>query len=503
MSLIARIVFCLTACCGQVSALSVAKIFGDAMVLQRERPIPIWGRGTPSAEVTVEFKGKKHSTRVDNEGRWRLEMPPLAASNRGLELAVRSEENTLVLRDVLIGEVWFAGGQSNMAHSMRSSAGKLPEFASLIAEADYRRIRIRKVNESNAATPRPDLSGGSWVLATPDSARHFSAVAYLFARRLHKELDVPVGIIEAAWGGTPIEPQIPTAAFTGHPTLERIRKLGAKKDLAALHAMPGGTFARSEVWLAGQIFNGRIAPVAPYAIRGAIWYQGESNCGNAEDPRDYAVKMRALIKGWRAAWQRPDLPFYFVQLPQWKSPAWPYLREEQRQAMDVPGSGMAVTIDLNFHNDIHPPNKLDVAERLARWPLAQVHGKKVAFRSAMYREHKMEGDVITVGFAHAEGGLVAGKTNTGEFIATPETPINGFEICSKDGVWRAAKAVVAGSSVKVSAPEGSAPIAVRYACQPVASAEQPWNLYNRAGLPAAPFSSDWARMPYKTEANGH
>ena len=211
----------------------------------------------------------------------------------------------------------------------------------------------------------------------------------------------------------------------------------------------------------------------------------------------------ALVKGWRDAWKRPDLPFYFVQLPQWKGYAWRYLREEQVRASNIPHTGMAVTIDLNFHNNIHPPNKLDVAERLARWPLARDYGRNVAYRSPKYRDHSIEGGSIIVNFDHAKDGLVKGRTAIGKFSVTEGATLNGFEVCSKDGVWHNANAKIEGSNVRVSIPSGIVPAAVRYACHPMASPQAPWNLYSHAGLPATPFCSDWERMNYDPKANGH
>ena len=501
--LLTALILFFVACCGNAHAFSVARIFSDHMVLQRDRPVPVWGKATSAARVTVEFAGKERSTTADEQGHWRVEFPALPAGTAG-EFVIRSEDQSIVLHDVLVGEVWFAGGQSNMEHLMRTSAKQLPEFDQLIQTADYPRIRIRKVNDGNSPAPKDDLAGGNWVVATPAHTKNFSAVAYLFARRLHLELDVPVGVIEAAWGGTPIEPHIPAAAFTGHPTLEKILELGTTKDLKALHELAGGTFARSDVWLASQIYNGRIAPVTPYAIRGVIWYQGESNCGHAEDPREYSHKMRALVKGWRDAWKRPDLPFYFVQLPQWKSSAWRYLREEQVRASNIPHTGMAVTIDLNFHNNIHPPNKLDVAERLARWPLARDYGRNVAYRSPKYRDHSIEGGSVIVNFDHAKDGLVKGRSVVGKFSVTEGATLNGFEVCSKDGVWHNANAKIEGSN-------GTRVDSLRHrSCSQCATRaiqwllpQAPWNLYNHAGLPAAPFCSDWERMHYDPKANGH
>ena len=261
---------------------------------------------------------------------------------------------------------------------------------------------------------------------------------------------------------------------------------------------------RSSAWLAGTIYNGRVAPVAPYAIRGAIWYQGESNCGRGEDPRDYAHKMRALVRGWRDAWGQKDLPFYFVQLPQWNSYAWTYLREEQRLALDVDGTGMAVTIDLDNAGDIHPPNKIDVGERLARWPLAKVYGREVAYSGPLYRGASFHGAVVTVTFDHIgdDDGLMVGRvlgvSRVGE---AKNDALHGFELVGDDGTWHDADAKIEGRTVIVSSLQVKRAVAVRYACYPEAPENRTPNLYNRAGLPASPFCSDWRRMPYDHARN--
>ena len=256
-----------------------------------------------------------------------------------------------------------------MDYQVKGMASRLLEGKALADAANYPAIRHRKVSEKSASLPQADLTGGSWVVCTPQSVYGFSGVAFVFARRLHMELKIPIGIIDCAWGGTPIEPYIPANAFKGHPTLVKLAKYAKARDFEAIKKMPGGTFVRSPAWLAGAIYNGRIAPVAPYGICGAIWYQAESNCGKGEDP-ELSVQATGLGRGWRQAWSNQNLPFFYVQLPQWKSYAWTYAREEQFQALEVDGTGMAVTIDLDHANDIHPPNKVASASvsPVGRWP---------------------------------------------------------------------------------------------------------------------------------------
>ena len=483
--------------------LQPAKIFSDHMVLQREAAVPVWGWADGDTSVTVAFADQSVTTKADEGGRWKLKLDPMVASATGRSLEISSGTRKVTIRDVLVGDVWFAGGQSNMDYKVQGMARRLPEGKALAEAANYSAIRHRKVSEKSAPRPQADLTGGSWVVCTPQSVYGFSGVAFVFARRLHVELKVPVGIIDCAWGGTPIEPYVPASAFKGHPTLVKLATLAKAGDFEAIKKMPGGTFARSPAWLAGAIYNGRIAPVAPYGICGAIWYQAESNCGKGEDPRDYRYKQRALVEGWRKAFQQERLPFYFVQLPQWKSYAWTYAREEQLRAMEVAGTGMVVTIDLDNANDIHPPNKIDVGERLALWPLAKLYGKKIPFSGPLFREVEIRGTEAIVRFDYAEEGLIAGRIKSiGKIVEDMDGALNGFELVGQDGVWHPAQARTRGPVVVVKSSMVKQPVAVRYACHPEASKkDQPWNLYNKAGLPASPFCSDWSQMPYDPAQN--
>ncbi|MEE3367725.1 MAG: sialate O-acetylesterase [Planctomycetota bacterium] len=485
------------------AAVVPARIFSDHMVLQCDLAVPVWGKAEAGATVTVLMAGQSIETRADRLGKWQVTLKPMKANALGSELVIRSGGDRIVIRDVLVGEVWFAGGQSNMAYTAGQMAKHLPEGKALVESAALNGVRFRKVNERNSPNPRDDLSGnGSWDVCSPRAVRNHSAVAFVFADRIHRELKVPVGVIDCSWGGTPIEPYIPATAFAGHPTLEKLAALARSGNVEAIKAMRGGTFVRSPAWLAGAIYNGRVAPVAPYAVRGALWYQGESNSGRGEDPRDYAHKMRALIKGWRNAWGRKDLPFFYVQLPQWKSYAWTYLREEQRKALDVANTGMAVTIDLDNANDIHPPNKIDVGQRLASWSLAKVYSRDVTFSGPLFRKATISDESISVNFDHAGDGLIVGHVaGVGKVVEAKGTKLNGFELVGSDGAWRDAQAKIVGQKVVVSCRDVKRPIAVRYACHPQTSKDRPWNLYNKAGLPASPFCSDWNLMPYDPARN--
>ena len=487
------------------ASLRLAKIFSDNMVLQQGALVPVWGVSDPEKKVTVEFAGQKVATTSDEKGKWKLNLKPMEVNSDPKLFKVSTEKETVSFKNVVVGEVWFSGGQSNMGYNTGSMAGRLELAKTLVSKADYPNIRFRKVTDRNSPEPKEDLGGGSWFVCNSNSVKSFSAVGFIYARRLHSLLKVPVGVIDCSWGGTPIEPYIPVEAFTGHPTLEKLSEYAKTGNHDAIKNMKGGTFVRSDAWLAGAIYNGRIAPVAPYSVRGFIWYQAESNCGTGEDPRDYAHKMRALIRGWRTVWGNKDLPFYYVQLPQWKSYAWTYAREEQRRSLDVPKTGMTVTVDLDFNNDIHPPNKIDVGERLALYPLKNEYKFPVAASGPMFDSVQRQEDSIVVKFTNVEEGLIVGESLVGEVNEVKGGRLFGFELIDAEGVWHPADASIKNGSVIVSKSGLKNPKAVRYACHPVAPQGKQWNLYNKfknqAWLPASPFCSDWTLMAYDPSKN--
>ena len=471
--------------------LTVADIFSDHMVLQAGiQRVPIWGRGHPGAGVEVRMHDRLVRTTVDTSGGWLVSLGRLEADGKGVTLSVSSGEEHIVFEDVIAGEVWLASGQSNMGWQMKNSGKALPKIKTLLDAANHPLIRYRAVKTREQRERQDRIGDGKgWTVCTPEHAASYSAVAFLFARCLHVELDVPVGIIESAWGGHPIEPFIPRDAFQGHPVLEKIGRLSDVDDLAGVKALEGGVFARNGSWLAGRIYNSRIAPVAPYGVRGAIWYQAESNCGKEEDPRFYTEKMRALVAGWRMAWNMPEMPVHFVQLPQFDSAGWVPMRDQQRRAMQLPGSGMAVTIDLAV-DGIHPNNKLDVAERLALWPLKHQYGRRLVESGPLFRAMEVNGKAVEVSFSHLGGGLCTGrKTDLQPTELLEDNNVNGFELCDVRGDWHPAKAIIEGEYVRCTSASVEQPMAVRYGYAAVMPDDAPWNLYNRAGLPASPFIS--------------
>jgi len=466
----------------------VAGIFADHMVLQREQPVQIWGWANEGDKVAVAFADQTPVTTANEDGVWSVTLKPLAASMEGMPLQVESGEQSIVINDVLVGEVWHASGQSNMAMTVGSMSSELPIVKSDIAAADLPALRFCRINEAESPEPLSDLrQHATWTTCTPATVSGFSGVAFYFVRSLHAELGVPIGVIDTSRGGTPIEPFIPRVAFDSHPTLKQELLLGDRGDLDGIWKLPGGVRARDTNWLPGRLFHSRLSPIRHFAVRGAIWYQGESNSGVQEDPRDYQHKMRALINGWRESLGNENLPVYFVQLPgSGAGDGWPYLREQQRLATDLAHTGMVVTVDIDGAG-IHPPNKIDVGQRLARWALANDYGQSIAFSGPMFDRQELQGNKVILHFRFAGSGLmVADKDGLAEPHPTSDAALAHFEVTDNSGEWQPATARIEGRTVVVTNPNVSSPIAVRYA---YSVTSDNCNLYNRDGLPASPFCS--------------
>lgn len=485
-----------------VADVRLARIFSDHAVLQQRRPVPVWGTAQPGEKVIVEFRRQKVSTVANDNGEWRVTLKPMPAGGP-FQMTVRGN-NTVVLNDVLVGEVWICSGQSNMEWPVAWSNNAEQE----IAQANYPHIRLFMVPKAVSDRPLKDLNGGAWHACSPETVRNFSAVGYFFARELHRALKVPVGVIQSAWGGTPAESWTSKPTLMANPSLryllenwrraeanypqamENYQKQLAEWEEAAAQARAEGKpepkkpdppqDPRTNPWKPSGLFNAMIAPIVPYAIQGAIWYQGESNAGRAYE---YRTLFPAMIQDWREAWAQDDFPFLFVQLanfmavkPEPGESAWAELREAQTMTLSLPKTGMAVAIDIGDANDIHPRNKQDVGKRLALNALAIAYGKKVVYSGPIYERMKREGNAIRLYFTHVDGGLM---TPNGE-------PLKGFAIAGADRKFVWAEARIEGDTVLVSSPQVPEPVAVRYAW-----ADNPvCNLYNRAGLPASPFRTD-------------
>ncbi|HEV7403445.1 MAG TPA: sialate O-acetylesterase [Chthoniobacteraceae bacterium] len=476
-------------------------LFSDHMVVQANAPAPVWGWAEPGEEITVSLAGQTKTTKADAEGRWKVQLDPLKTNDQPLELTVAGK-NTVTVKDVLVGEVWLGSGQSNMALNV----GAVKNADEEIAAATLPALRMFKVSSDAAETAQEDCKG-SWVVTSPATVRLYSATAYFFGRELHQKLGVPVGLINSSVGGTRIEswisldaqqrlPDLKAAvdsdlkiaqAFNFEAAKAKYEQDLAKWKVAAAQAKAEGKTQplaprdlgaiRRKIGVGGELFNGKIAPLIPYAIRGVVWYQGEANSAPAKAVL-YAQQLPALIADWRTRWGS-EFPFAWVQLPNFDGGEirdWPAIRESMLKTLQVKDTGMAIAIDVGEAKNIHPKNKQEVGHRLALWALGTVYGKEVPSTSGpLPAGHEIRGHEVVLSFEHADGGLVA---KDGE--------LKGFVIAGEDKKWVPATAKIEGGKVIVSSPEVPKPAAVRYAWEnnPVC------NLYNGAGLPASPFRTD-------------
>jgi sialate O-acetylesterase len=474
-------------------AVRLPAVINANMVLQRDMQVPIWGWGDAGEKITVSFAGQSKSATVGKNGKWMLKLDKLEANAKPSNLTVKGN-NEIKLGNILVGEVWICSGQSNMEWKVAQCANAKEE----IAMANHSAIRLFDV-PGHTVHPLPQDKGkGDWKVCSPSTISSFSATGYYFGRRIHKELNVPVGLVGSNWGGTRIEPWTTLDGFQSVPELSE-----QAKSVAAYTAdkKVGGASPSA-------IYNSMVHPLTPYAMRGAIWYQGESNGGEGIT---YYQKKHALVKGWRKAFQNPDLGFYWVQLCNFrkanvvevKDPkkeesrpeggdGWAKLREAQTQALDLKHTGMAVIIDLadaNNPNDIHPKNKQDVGGRLAQWALHQTYDKKNMVPSGpLYSGHKIKGNQVHLSFKNVGKGLIVGKK---EKLEPTKQIKNGslkhFSIAGADKKWHWADAKIIGDKVVLSSKDVKTPVAARYAftMNPADA-----NLYNKEGLPAGPFRTD-------------
>jgi sialate O-acetylesterase len=448
-----------------VAAIKLPSILGDNMVLQRDRPVAVWGWDEPGTEVTVAIGDNQAVAKADESGKWSLQLSAMPAG--GPHKMTVTGTDTVTLENILVGEVWLCSGQSNMEWTVGSSNNAQEE----IAAADYPKIRHIKIPHVPAETPQSDVPSDGWKVCSPETVGGFTACGFFMARYLQKELDVPIGLIGSNWGGTRIEPWTPPVGFQQVPAL---------KDIADnLENFPS---KNAEGKINHQsplaLYNGMIAPLVPYTIRGAIWYQGESNNGEG---MLYHEKMKALISGWRSIWGQQDLPFYFVQLAPYRYGGDPTrlagIWEAQTATLAVPHTGMAVTVDIGNVADIHPRNKQDVGKRLALWALAKLYGKAdIVYSGPLYKSMQVDGDKIRINFDHVDGGLVS---RDGQ-------PLTWFTIAGEDKQFVEANAAIDGDQVVVSADGVQKPVAVRFGWHQEAEP----NLSNKAGLPASPFRTD-------------
>ena len=475
----------------------LAPLFTHGVVLQRDRPIPVWGRADPGEALKVTFRGDSASTSAGSDGRWRVTLRAQPARIDAGELVVQGRD-TVRVRDVLVGDVWLCGGQSNMSFTVYRGLNANAE----IGAANFPLIRHFLVPRRVAERPAEDVSG-SWQICHPDAVADFTAVGYFFARDLFLRRGIPIGLVNATWGGTQVESWMSEAAVRCDPAQSEIylrwqkrlddypaKASEYKRALAQWQERADAARAKGEVfdapappeaegpasrWMPAGLYNAMIAPLVPAAFRGVIWYQGEANAPRASE---YASLFQGMIRQWRDEFG-PDLPFYFVQLANHNRQSdktrvtWAYLREAQAEALTLPHTGMVVAIDIGDVDDVHPKNKQEVGRRLALIARQRLDGEPVVFSGPIFKTAQREGSTLRVTFEHA-----AGLTSRG-------APIVGVEIAGADHKFVPAIARIERDTLVVSAESVPEPGALRYAWHnyPVAC------LFNENGLPAAPFRS--------------
>lgn len=516
-------------------------IFADGMVLQRGQNVPVWGTTNAGALVRVKFNGQEKSTTANENGAWLISLNPLKASSKSNVLIISVELNGEVSRveinDVLVGEVWLCGGQSNMYRPFRMLIGEArePKYEPIaeylrkeVATANDPLFRQFKVGRAYSIFEELNKGRGDWSKAIPGEVNEFSGTAYFFAKELREKLNVPIAIISVNLGGTRIEPWMPISAFKGNKLLETYynseiaeyqKQLKLWDDIAerkkynkALAAWEKEVKqAKSEgeklpnkprkpehpsknKQIPATLYNAMIHPLIPFAIKGAIWYQGESNSKNF--PEEYGMRLSALIEGWREAWGQGSFYFYCCQLANYREAneepvgdedGWAVLSNNQQEILKLPNTGMAVLNDIGEAKDIHPKNKVDVGKRLSLWALKQAYDKKLVYSGPLYKSSKVKGNKVIIKFKHVGSGLMVGKKELMNPTVAVKEPLKRFQICDKLGVWKWAKAkIIAKDQVAVWHEDITDPLEVRYAWS---SNPEGANLYNKEGLPASIFKT--------------
>jgi sialate O-acetylesterase len=544
----AALVLCLIASATARADVKLAAVFGDNMVLQADKPLPVWGWAAPGEAVRVTIGDQKRSATAGADGRWLLKLDPVKAGGAPVEMTVVGN-NTVAVKNILVGEVWVCSGQSNMGFSFQQAYNAAEEGP----KANYPKIRLFTVKHATALQPRTDVEG-KWVECTPEAVKSFSAAAYFFGRDLHKALGgTPVGLIHTSWGGTPAQAWTSMEGLRSEPGLEvyvksyastvanmdallkryreeqlpkweaeqkkwnetvgkQYREEMAKWRKESAEAAAAGKTAPAQparVAMKGRkpvepdknpsvptvLNNAMVAPLAPLAIKGVIWYQGEANAGQ---PMLYRTLFPAMIQDWRRQFAQGDVPFVWVQLasymkrenePTQGEGGWPGLREAQDRTLALPNTAEAVTIDIGEAGDIHPKDKVDVGARLALAAEHVAYGKDVVYAGPRYHGVSVEGDRARVKFDEVGGGLVIGAApiiRIGQQANKPLDHLVGFAIAGEERKFVWAQAKIEGDSVVVWSDEVKKPVAVRYAW-----ANNPeCNLYNKEGLPAGPFRTD-------------
>ena len=506
---------------------TLAPLFTDHAVLQRDKPLPIWGTAEIGEKITVRFGEQRREATAGYDGRWIAMLEPLPASMFGSDLTIAGK-NTITLHNVVVGEVWLCSGQSNMEWPV----GRAADAEREIAAADFPLIRHIRIERAVAESPADSVKTSGWQPASPQTAGSFTAVGYFFARNIHQKTGVPIGIVHSSWGGTPVESWMSPAALAGDPAFavvhqrwqQNLAEYPARKaeyearlatwtraeadakialtarvettsrsripvrlDPASLYhdwlrtnPRPRAPRGPGDPWTPAGLFNGMINPLLPYALRGVLWCQGESN---AERAAEYRALFAAMIHSWRAHFGQDDFPFYWVSLANYGVPAdgnekgrsYAILREAQNKTLTLPNTGQAIAIDIGDPKEIHPPNKQEVGRRLALLARNRIYGVIGDDTGPVFARATREGAAMRVHFHHVTGGLVA-----------HDKPVQSLELAGIDRVFYPADGGIDRDTLMVRSFSVREPVAVRYAWTNAPEA----NLYNGAGLPAVPFRSD-------------
>jgi len=478
---------------------SLPRILSSHMVIQRDLPVHVWGQATPGEDVAVTFRGQTRSVKAGQLGRWSIYLSPGAAGGpfdmtvKGTPAASGATAETITLDDILVGDVWVASGQSNMEFLMHQAATAAQD----LPQAGIGGMRLLLVKKRAIEYPQEDVDTTGWAASTPETAKDFSAVAWYFARDIVEREHVPVGIIDSSWGGTPADAWARMAALGQDAAVAPIftswgRMTEAEQDVllrdkdrqrlveeARAQGKPAPELPwipKLDSWGPGMLYNGMIAPLTPFPIRGAIWYQGESN--TAPDRASlYGRVFRDMIEDWRHQWGVGDFPFLFVQLANYKAGGtadWPMLRQQQVKTLALHNTGMAVTIDIGNPDNIHPTDKLDVGLRLARAARYLTYGEtQLEYSGPIFRQATPEGSGIRAWFDHAKG------------LAAKDGALSSFEVAGADMKFFPATATIDGTTVVATSPSVSEPLYVRYGW----SNSPVCNLFNGEKLPASPFTS--------------
>ncbi len=481
--------------------LKLPSIIGHHMVLQRDLAVPIWGWAAPGSDVTVNFAGQTSTGKAGDDGTWIVKLAPLSGSSHALNMTIQSGSEKITLSNIVVGEVWVCSGQSNMQFAVSQAYDADIE----IATANYPNIRLISVPQVGTQDLQDDFVG-QWDICTPDTIGDFSAVGYSFGRLIHQTLGVPIGLIDNAWGGSAAEAWVARSVlekdgrfadyiaqwentektFNFEKSMEDWKVKAAAAKEAGKQAPRPPRDILSGQHRPGNLWAGVLNPTIGFGIRGAIWYQGESNSSRAYQ---YDDLFGLMITEWRKAWDQGDFPFYWVQLADFmaetegpEESTWAELREAQSNTLALPNTGQAIIYDVGEGRDIHPRDKQTVGKRLARIALARDYGRTISYKGPSYKSLEIQGNRAILTFEDVGSTL----------YTFDKKEATGFTVAGEDKVWHPATGTLKGADqVEVTSPDVANPVAVRYAWanNPIA------NLMSREGLPADPFrTDDWAQV---------